>query len=97
MVKPFLPKELLFRVNAILRRSYKAENPLVKLRRISFGTLFISLALHNEFISKPFHRYQRNRLGRILFNFFPDMPDIEESGVFNSLLGNCVSDIHVDT
>lgn len=31
IVKPFLPKELLFRVNAILRRSYKAENPLVKL------------------------------------------------------------------
>lgn len=31
MVKPFLPKELLFRVNAILRRSYKNENPLVKL------------------------------------------------------------------
>ena len=31
MVKPVLPKELLFRVNAILRRSYKAENPLVKL------------------------------------------------------------------
>lgn len=31
MVKPFLPKELLFRVGAILRRSYKAENPLVKL------------------------------------------------------------------
>lgn len=32
MVKPFLPKELLFRVNAILRRSYKDENPLVKLQ-----------------------------------------------------------------
>lgn len=31
MVKPFLPKELLFRVSAILRRSYKTENPLVKL------------------------------------------------------------------
>ncbi|WP_167958237.1 response regulator transcription factor [Anaerosporobacter faecicola] len=31
MVKPFLPKELLFRVMAILRRSYKRENPLVKL------------------------------------------------------------------
>lgn len=31
MVKPFLPKELLFRVSAILRRSYKDENPLVKL------------------------------------------------------------------
>ena len=39
MVKPFLPKELLFRVNAILRRSYKAENPLVKLHdsEIDFG------------------------------------------------------------
>ena len=33
MVKPFLPKELLFRINAILRRSYKTENPLVKLHR----------------------------------------------------------------
>ncbi|MDE7432116.1 MAG: response regulator transcription factor, partial [Lachnospiraceae bacterium] len=31
MVKPFLPKELLFRINAILRRSYKGENPFVKL------------------------------------------------------------------
>lgn len=31
IVKPFLPKELLFRINAILRRSYKDENPLVKL------------------------------------------------------------------
>lgn len=32
IVKPFLPKELLFRVMAILRRSYKDENPLVQLR-----------------------------------------------------------------
>ena len=32
VVKPFLPKELLFRIMAILRRSYKEENPLVKLR-----------------------------------------------------------------
>ena len=31
IVKPFLPKELLFRIRAILRRSYKDENPLVKL------------------------------------------------------------------
>lgn len=32
MVKPFLPKELVFRIMAILRRSYKDENPLVKLK-----------------------------------------------------------------
>lgn len=31
IVKPFLPKELLFRVAAILRRSYKEEDPPVKL------------------------------------------------------------------
>ena len=31
IVKPCLPKELLFRVAAILRRSYKEEDPLVKL------------------------------------------------------------------
>lgn len=32
VVKPFLPKELIFRIMAILRRSYKDENPLVKLK-----------------------------------------------------------------
>lgn len=32
MVKPFLPKELLFRIMAILRRYYKDENPLVQLQ-----------------------------------------------------------------
>lgn len=32
IVKPFLPKELLYRVMAILRRSYKGENPIIKLR-----------------------------------------------------------------
>lgn len=31
IVKPFLPRELLFRVAAILRRSYKEEDPLVEL------------------------------------------------------------------
>lgn len=32
VVKPFLPKELIFRITAILRRCYKDENPLVKLQ-----------------------------------------------------------------
>lgn len=32
IVKPFLPKELLFRIMAILRRSYKDKNPLVQLQ-----------------------------------------------------------------
>ncbi len=32
VVKPFLPKELVFRIMAILRRSYKNEEPLVKLQ-----------------------------------------------------------------
>ena len=31
IVKPFLPKELIFRITAILRRTYKGENPIVKL------------------------------------------------------------------
>lgn len=31
IVKPFMPKELLLRVNAILRRCYKSENPVVQL------------------------------------------------------------------
>lgn len=32
IVKPFLPKELIFRIMAILRRCYKEENPFVKLK-----------------------------------------------------------------
>lgn len=32
VVKPFLPRELLFRIMAILRRSYKDDNPLVNLK-----------------------------------------------------------------
>ena len=32
MVKPFLPKELIFRITAILRRTYKSEAPVVSLR-----------------------------------------------------------------
>ncbi|MBU5592978.1 response regulator transcription factor [Clostridium sp. MSJ-4] len=32
IVKPFLPKELTLRIGAILRRSYKNENPLVNLQ-----------------------------------------------------------------
>lgn len=32
IVKPFLPKELVFRVMAILRRSYKGDKPLVQLQ-----------------------------------------------------------------
>ena len=32
VVKPFLPRELIFRIVAILRRSYKEENPVVKLK-----------------------------------------------------------------
>ncbi len=39
MIKPFLPKELLFRVMAILRRSYRKEDPVVQLHdsRIDFS------------------------------------------------------------
>ena len=32
IVKPFLPQELLFRIAAILRRTYKEEDPLVRLK-----------------------------------------------------------------
>ena len=31
-MKPFLPRELTYKITAILRRCYKAENPLVSLR-----------------------------------------------------------------
>lgn len=32
VVKPFLPQELIYRITAILKRTYKGENPIVKLQ-----------------------------------------------------------------
>ena len=51
MVKPFLPKELLFRLNAILRRSYKAENPLVKLHDSEIDFARAEIIKNGEHIS----------------------------------------------
>lgn len=51
IVKPFLPKELLFRIKAILRRSYKGENPLVQLKnsQIDFSCMiYVSVATDNH-------------------------------------------------
>lgn len=31
ITKPFMPKELIFRLNAVLRRCYKEDNPLIEL------------------------------------------------------------------
>lgn len=51
MVKPFLPKELLFRVTAILRRSYKDENPRVKLSDSEIDFDRAEIIKNNEHIS----------------------------------------------
>ena len=51
MVKPFLPKELMFRVNAILRRSYKADNPFVKLHDSEIDFARAEIIKNGEHIS----------------------------------------------
>ena len=50
IVKPFLPKELLFRVMAILRRSYKGENPLVQLHNSQIDFLCAEVIKNDECI-----------------------------------------------
>ena len=50
VVKPFLPKELLFRITAILRRSYKDENPLVKLHGSQIDFLRAEVIKNGEHI-----------------------------------------------
>lgn len=51
IVKPFSPKELLFRVMAILRRSYKAEAPLVKLLNSQIDFSSAEVIKNDEHIS----------------------------------------------
>lgn len=50
IVKPFLPKELLFRVMAILRRSYKNENPIVQLKNSQIDFSRAEVIKNNEHI-----------------------------------------------
>lgn len=50
MVKPFLPKELIFRIMAILRRSYKGERPRVKLRHSQIDFASAEVIKENEHI-----------------------------------------------
>ena len=57
MIKPFLPKELLFRVMAILRRSYKAENPLVQLHDSQIDFSRAEIIKNNEHISLTAKEY----------------------------------------
>lgn len=50
IVKPFLPKELLFRIMAILRRSYKDENPVVQLKNSQIDFSRAEVIKNNEHI-----------------------------------------------
>ena len=50
IVKPFLPKELLFRVMAILRRSYKGESPIVQLKSSQIDFSRAEVIKNNEHI-----------------------------------------------
>ena len=50
IVKPFLPKELLFRVMAILRRSYKGESPIVQLKNSQIDFSCAEVIKNNEHI-----------------------------------------------
>ncbi|WP_071705171.1 response regulator transcription factor [Murdochiella vaginalis] len=50
IVKPFLPKELLFRIMAILRRSYKGESPVVKLKYSQINFSAAEVIKDNEHI-----------------------------------------------
>lgn len=50
IVKPFLPKELTFRIMAILRRSYKSESPIVRLKNSQIDFSSAEVIKNNEHI-----------------------------------------------
>ncbi len=57
VVKPFLPKELLFRIMAILRRSYKEENPLVRFKGSKIDFLRAEIVKDGEHITLTAKEY----------------------------------------
>ncbi len=58
IVKPFLPKELLFRITAILRRTYKEESNLVKLQECYIDFSRGEVIKNNETISLTAKEYE---------------------------------------
>lgn len=58
MVKPFLPKELTLRMGVILRRCYKNENPLVKLKDSSIDFERAEVVKDGERISLTAKEYE---------------------------------------
>lgn len=50
IVKPFHPKELTFRIMAILRRSYRGENPLVELKNSQIDFSSAEVIKNNQHI-----------------------------------------------
>lgn len=58
IVKPFLPKELVFRVLAILRRSYKEENPLVQLKNSQIDFAKAEIIKDDEIIPLTAKEYE---------------------------------------
>ena len=84
MVKPFLPRELIYRVTAILRRSYREENPLVKLKHSEIDFARGEVIRNNEHIPltakeyEPFSALCRNA-GRI----------VTIAGLTRGYIGNC--------
>lgn len=51
ITKPFLPKELLYRLNAVLRRCYKEENPVIELHACSVDLSNAQIIKNNEILS----------------------------------------------
>lgn len=50
--KPFLLKELLFRINALLKREFKSQSEIIKVsKNTNFNTLTNELIINNEIIS----------------------------------------------
>lgn len=51
ITKPFLPKELIFRLNAVLRRCYKEENPFIELHGCKLDLANAQIIKSNEVLS----------------------------------------------
>jgi DNA-binding response OmpR family regulator len=51
ITKPFLPKELLYRLNAVLRRCYKEDNPVIELHDCSIDLNNAQVIKNNKILS----------------------------------------------
>ncbi len=96
LTKPFEIEELMFRINAILKRTYKVEKDIIKLRNIIIDKLNYVVRIENKTLKLPLKEFELlYYLARHKHQVFSREQLIEEVWGHDFLGDNRTVDVHI--